>query len=81
MEHVKSFSEFVGEEAVKGEDSKVYVDNLLETKTIIVDKSFDSKYINVYIDYLQVPHILLIQQYHAYLFHMQNLQRLQNHIV
>lgn len=28
MEHVKSFSEFVGEEAVKGEDSKVYVDNL-----------------------------------------------------
>ena len=28
MEHVKSFSEFVGEDAVKAEDSKVYVDNL-----------------------------------------------------
>jgi hypothetical protein len=28
MEHVKSFNEFVGEEAVKGEDSKVYVDNV-----------------------------------------------------
>ena len=28
MEHIKSFSEFVGEDAVKAEDSKVYIDNL-----------------------------------------------------
>ena len=28
MEHVKSFNEFIGEDAVKADDSKVYVDNM-----------------------------------------------------
>jgi len=28
MEHIKSFGEFIGEDAVKAEDSKVYIDNL-----------------------------------------------------
>ena len=28
MEHIKSFNEFVGEDAVKAEDSKVYIDNI-----------------------------------------------------
>ena len=28
MEHVKSFSQFIAEDAVKAEDSKVYIDNL-----------------------------------------------------